>query len=119
MPTSESNSTPVTSTVKDGKSNSNTRYNDINHTSFSWLSAMHQLLPAAGDRPVANETRPLLVFLNDTLFPRVTIRNAACPGTTSKCVYFTWFRFVILLENAVFASHESVFVLLVMPLRLL
>ena len=37
MPTSESNITPVTSTVKDGKSKSSTMYNETNHTSFSWL----------------------------------------------------------------------------------
>ena len=81
---------PVTSTVKDGKSKSNTMYNETNHTSFSWLRVLYQMLPAAGARPFLNETRPLFVLPNDTVLPRVTIRNAACPGTTSKCVYFTW-----------------------------
>ena len=57
---------PVPSTVKDGKGKSNTMYNETNHTSFSWLGG-HRLLPAAGARPLANETRPSFVFPNDTV----------------------------------------------------
>tara|TARA_Y100001972_G_scaffold3717_1_gene4161 strand:+ start:1398 stop:1718 length:321 start_codon:yes stop_codon:yes gene_type:complete len=40
-------------------------YNDINHTSFSWLPDGPQLLPAAGAKPFLNETRPSFVLPND------------------------------------------------------
>jgi hypothetical protein len=77
MPTSESNITPVTSTVKDGKSKSSTMYNETNHTSFSWLGLQSCLPSAAGARSVVNETRSLFTVPNESVLkPAIHLLHA-------------------------------------------